>query len=287
MNENSKINKYSEKDVINANRKVYSKIAHSYEDIVFTSDSSSRLYLILSDCIKHLRKTKKSIIALDACGGTGQAALLLNKFGCNAHLIDLSLEMINNSKKHFKKNNIKIKTINSEINEFLTNNTLKYDLIVFSSALHHLRYPDKILKTAMQNLSKGGLLLTISDPTQNIQKTSFKVLSLMDRMLNHFFKNPLMPFKLLFYKVIVSLGFKKNQISEQGWLSEFHTVYGIDDENLINVLRKNGSYILNHKRYTAGYTYVFQKIYKLLRLNTSFLTVISNENSENFHVSNK
>tara|TARA_Y100001968_G_scaffold253344_1_gene238996 strand:+ start:2426 stop:3277 length:852 start_codon:yes stop_codon:yes gene_type:complete len=276
------INQYSEKDIINANKQVYSKIARTYEDVVFTTDANSRLFLAISDCIKYLRKTKKDLLALDACGGSGQAAFIINELGCSAHLVDLSSEMIKNSMKHFKKNNIKIKTINSEINQFLKKNEIKYDLIVFSSALHHLRHPDKILISAMKNLSEGGLLLTISDPTQNIQKKSFKILSIVDRAINHFIKNPMTLFKITSNKISILFGLKKIKPLNQGWLSEFHSRYGIDDDNLISTLRENGNYVLKHKRYSAGYTYVFQKIYTILRYKTSFLMVLSNKNSENF-----
>ena len=56
------INQYSEKDIINANKQVYSKIARTYEGVVFSADANSRLFLVISDCIKYLRKTKKDLL---------------------------------------------------------------------------------------------------------------------------------------------------------------------------------------------------------------------------------
>ena len=281
MSNNQLLNQYSEKDVIDANRKVYTNITATYEDVVFTGDANNRLKFLLSNTIEILKETKQDILALDACGGTGQASFMLNDLGCETHLVDLSSEMIANMKKRCSKNNIKIKTINSEINEFFKNNKIKYDLIVFSSALHHLRLPAKVLILAMESLSKGGILLTISDPTINIQKRSFKILSFLDRTFNHLLINPLVPFKLMFEKIYGNFSSKNGKERDQGWLSEFHTVYGINDEELIEELVQNKNYILFHKRYTAGYTWFFQKVYKIFKFRTSFLLLVSNEELKN------
>ena len=48
------INQYSEKDIINANKQVYSKIARTYEGVDFSADANSRLFLVIADCIKYL-----------------------------------------------------------------------------------------------------------------------------------------------------------------------------------------------------------------------------------------
>ena len=91
------LDKYSEQDVINANRKEYSNIATRYEDVVFTGDANNRLKTLLTYSVTNLKETKQDIIALDACGGTGQASFLLNHLGCKVHLVDLSSEMIDNA----------------------------------------------------------------------------------------------------------------------------------------------------------------------------------------------
>ena len=57
--------------------------------------------------------------------------------------------------------------------------------------------------------------------------------------------------------------------------------YGINDEELIEELVQNKNYILFHKRYTAGYTWFFQKVYKIFKFRTSFLLLVSNEELKN------
>ena len=66
----------------------------------------------------------------------------------------------------------------------------KYDLAVFSSALHHLRYADRGLFSATRCLNKGAIILTNADPTINIQQFSYKLLSFIDRGINLSIKQP-------------------------------------------------------------------------------------------------
>ena len=80
-------------------------------------------------------------------------------------------------------------------------------------------------------------------------------------MINTFFKNT-----------------KRQNESENNndWLSEFYAQTGIDDHALKASIISNGGFILSHKRYTGGYTNLFQYIYKKLKLETSFCLIVSN-----------
>lgn len=150
------LDNYSEKDVIETNRKVYAESATTYDDIVITKDSHNRLRLILSKSVDLITKNRAKILALDACGGGGNASFILNELGCETHLVDLSPEMVQNFKNRCKIDGIQIKSFTYEINDYFKSNTKLYDLIVFSSALHHLRYPETVLINAIKNLSPGG-----------------------------------------------------------------------------------------------------------------------------------
>ena len=277
LNNYKLLDSYTEEDVINANKKIYTKNAETYEDVVFTKNANQRLRTLLSNAVRILSTKKRNIVALDACGGTGQASFILYDMGCTTHLVDLSSKMIKNMNIKCQQGKIEIQSFTSEINEFFQNNKIKYDLIVFSSSLHHLRYPDKVLNSAANNLSKGGIVATISDPTTNIQKLSFKTLSLFDRAINHILNSPKIFFEIMIRKLSRKNLSKETKEIIPDWLAEFHTVYGIDDFLLANSQISNGNYILMHKRFTAGYTKLFQIIYKLLKLNTSFSLLISNE----------
>tara|TARA_Y100001970_G_scaffold266245_1_gene354667 strand:- start:7274 stop:8143 length:870 start_codon:yes stop_codon:yes gene_type:complete len=277
LSKNKNLDKFTEQDVIEANKRIYAKTSDLYEDIVFTKDSNKRLNMLIEHAIKILKTKKNNITALDACGGTGQAALLLNDLQCQTDLVDLSSSMVENMKKKCKKNKLKINFVVSEINQFLNQNNKKFDLIVFSSALHHLRYPDEVLKSAVKNLSDGGIIATISDPTKNIQRRLFKSLSFLDRMINHLLSSPINFIKILLDKLFNRKNDKEKGNKHPDWIAEYHTVNGIDDEHIIVNLIENGNHVLLHKRFTGGYTRLFQIIYKLMKMDTSFAMLISNQ----------
>ena len=284
MTNNKSLNQYTEKDVIAANRNVYAENATSYDDIVITHDSYNRLRLLLFKIVDLFLKNKEKILALDACGGSGNASFILNELGFETHLVDLSPEMIKSFNNRCRLSGIQIKTFIYEINDYFKKNDNSYDLIVFSSALHHLRFPEKVLINAIKNLTPGGLIVTLADPTINIQKLSFKIFSLFDEGFNLLVKNP----KILFNRVRKKI-FNSNKISDiqgglNGWLAEFHAQNGIDDLSLIKKINSSGNYILWHKRYTGGYTPFFQFLYRKFKLNTSFSLIISNKIYSNINI---
>jgi len=275
--------RYSEEEVIAANKKVYNENAKSYDQIVLTKSSHRRLEKILSNLFNVLKKQNminEDFLVLDACGGTGMASIIINKMGLKTHLVDLSSEMIRKFDEYCTKMGFDIKSHNSEINRFLKDNDVKYDLIVFSSALHHLRYPEKVLINAANNLKPGGMILSISDPTTNIQRPIFKILSLVDRAFNHLLKKPIELIKIISKKIANKIGSNnsdKKQVVDD-WVAEIHAQEGIDDYLLKEQLKENKLTILWHKRYTGGYTKIFQIIYKMLKFETSFSMIISNDN---------
>ena len=92
--------------------------------LFITEDTNQRLKLLLSHAIRILSTKKEKIVALDACGGTGQASFLLYDLGCTTNIVDLSSNMIENMEKSCIQKNIEVETFNSEINEFFKKNTI-------------------------------------------------------------------------------------------------------------------------------------------------------------------
>ena len=84
----------SEQKVIQANADYYNKSAKSYDKIVINKKSHNRLRKSIEYSVRQVSKLKSDIKALDACGGTGNASLILNELGCDTHLVDLSQGMI-------------------------------------------------------------------------------------------------------------------------------------------------------------------------------------------------
>ena len=276
-----------EEDVIEANKKVYNESAKTYDEIVITKDSNKRLKKVIENVLNVLKKNKKisnEFLALDACGGTGNVSFIINNLGYNVQLVDLSFAMVDNFNNYCKNNGINIKSYNVEINQYLENCDTKYDLVVFSSALHHLRYPDRVLFNAAKCLKPGGIILTIADPTINIQKFTFKLLSFIDRGINLSIKQPSELIRRIKKKIFIESNNNQNKKEKviDDWVAEFHAQEGIDDLALKKKLVDKNLFVLWHKRYTGGYNILFQVIYKVFKLDTSFSMIISNQGELHF-----
>ena len=280
-------NHISESDVIEANKKVYNENAKTYDEIVITQDSNKRLRKVIENVLTifyHNENISEDFLALDACGGTGNASFIINDMEYDVELVDLSSAMIDNFKNYCNKKGINIKSYNVEINQYLENSDKKYDLIVFSSALHHLRYPDKVLINAAKCLKPGGIILTIADPTINIQKFTFKLLSFIDRGINLSIKQPSELIRRIKKKIFIESNNNQNKKEKviDDWVAEFHAQDGIDDLALKKKLVDKNLFVLWHKRYTGGYNNLFQVIYKVFEIDTSFSMIISNQGELHF-----
>tara|TARA_B100001750_G_C15368895_1_gene526205 strand:- start:63 stop:959 length:897 start_codon:yes stop_codon:yes gene_type:complete len=280
-------NHISESDVIEANKKVYNENAKTYDEIVITQDSNKRLRKVIENVLTifyHNENISEDFLALDACGGTGNVSFIINDMEYDVELVDLSSAMIDNFKNYCNKKGINIKSYNVEINQYLENSDKKYDLIVFSSALHHLRYPDKVLINAAKCLKPGGIILTIADPTINIQKFTFKLLSFIDRGINLSIKQPSELIRRIKKKIFIESNNNQNKKEKviDDWVAEFHAQDGIDDLALKKKLVDKNLFVLWHKRYTGGYNNLFQVIYKVFELDTSFSMIISNQGELHF-----
>jgi hypothetical protein len=128
-------------------------------------------------------------------------------------------------------------------------------------------------------LEPGGIIVTVADPTRRIQARWFKVCNLADRMTNLLMKNPAtLPGKVL-SRLSVGRRSSGQAVSNIGRIAEFHSALGIDDISLVARIEELGGTMLLHRRYTAGYTWPFQKLYRVLSAGTSFCMLISNRPS--------
>jgi len=120
------------------------------------------------------------------------------------------------------------------IEPFLREAGLSFDLIVFSSALHHLEDPGAVLDLAAARLAPGGVLLTVFDPTRTGGAGRF--LRRVDYGL-HVARHA--PHRLLR---------RVRARDTLGAAAERHAVAGLDDRELRARLEVAGLEILVHER---------------------------------------
>ena len=214
-------------------------------------------------------------------GGTGNASWLLDDMGCNVTMIDISPAMVREFDARCQREGRSIDAECVDLVEYLDSSSSddKFDVIVFSSALHHFRYPDQVVERSMGLLAPGGIIVTVADPTRRVGARWFRACSLADRQTHLLLSDP----AALAGKLAKKLGLGRTSngasASNVGRVAEFHSALGIDDVSLAASIKALGGAVLMHRRYTAGYTWPFQQLYRLVSADTSFCMLISNRPS--------
>jgi SAM-dependent methyltransferase len=224
--------------------------------------------------------------ALDACGGTGNAALRLQAMGCDTHLVDISPEMVAYYRRQCASRGYPASAESGEILSFFANNTRKFDLIVFSSALHHLEDPALVLRHAQTALSRSGLIVTIFDPVKPTRaaKVLLEPVRLLDRALSER------------GKILGGIGrvarrlfrggsrYKHAHVGEMalsddnvGAIAEFHGDEGIDDQALAREIERTGKLrVLHHDHHSQPWGVIMPYARLMLRKPTNFRLLLQN-----------
>src|SRR5512132_3634305 len=125
--------------VAEANKIFYAEVAQGYdENEPCIADPEARAFArrLVSRAIA--ATGKRGIRALDACGGSGYASEILLGMGIQTLLVDISPEMLQRWRDKARARGHEPSIQEEEITEFLVRSDASWDLIVFSSALHHL-----------------------------------------------------------------------------------------------------------------------------------------------------
>lgn len=212
----------------------------------------------------------RCIRAVDMCGGAGKAAFVLKKCdpGCDVTLVDVSLKMLEIARSRADKQGIDIEIIQNDAFAFLEKEG-NYDLIIFSSAIHHFKDPQALLCAAANKLSPEGVIVTIADPTILIKSRRYKFFEFI--LTNREAKKKTL-------NRIVAGFFNTDPNLAAGFdygadIAEYQALKGIDDKKLTDQLSRQGLYPLVHLRYPAGEPFMV-KIMPLIGLSWAFSLIL-------------
>lgn len=223
----------------------------------------SDLDYVLSIMRKHLRRKPH---ALDACGGSGNVALRLLARGADVTLCDISPEMISLFESKCKENKMKnYTTICQEIGSYLASTKLKFDLIVFSSALHHIEDYTSILKMAVSHLNKNGFVYTVFDPIKCPLLT--RQILWIETILNAAIKYPSEACWTARKRLVASF---TREGPSQFTRYEYYARSGIDDYSLVNSLKGMGIEVFLHDRYPDARYTITRILLSALKRPTAF-----------------
>ena len=246
--------------IAEANRTFYSLNAQQYdatENCVSDHRIQSSLESDLDRVISFVGKPASQIRALDACGGSGNISLKLLKRGVKVKLADISPDLQEIFRAKCSERGLVPETVCSEIASFLAQTEETFDLVVFSSALHHLENISEVLALVFKRLNPGGIVFTTFDPTRRDR------ISAVSKMLCRA--------EYYFFKAICQTGDLPKAVARRtrrilsgssaadkasvtinndtaGMLAEYHVEKGIDDLELVGQLRKIGFEVIAHER---------------------------------------
>jgi len=252
-----------------ANRLLYSDLAESYdrsEACVVDLRHRRRLLEALDEA---LEAVPEATAVLDACGGSGNVSAVLSQHDIVPAVVDVSSEMLAQWISRAQSMGLSPETHVAPIEEFLWGDERCWDLIVFSSALHHLERPTEVLALAAERLKAGGAILTIYDPT--VATRTLRLLRMVDWVGYLLLHRP---------REFVAVGcrwLKRRRARATasgdphiGRLAERHALGGIDDLALRRTLEVAGLDVLVHERCYEARLLIVRLVLRLLRSHSSF-----------------
>ena len=198
------------------------------------------------DFILRLFSNKKDLTCLDVGCGTGNLTLKFLERGFTVTGVDISRDMLNILKSYIidlKFNAKKVTLITSDADNFIENSVRdnkKYDVVSFSSILHHL--PDYLntIKNACNLVHLGGCIYITHEPplTAGVERSILcRILAFADGMA---------------YGLILRMKNVKHPDISCYRYADYHVWQekGVDQQKILHILRENGFRIIHFKKYT-------------------------------------
>jgi len=251
----------AEARVIAANKDFYSQIANKYEQYESCTFEPYLQQILDNDLdtiqswFTSLRRTPH---CLDCGGGTGNLALKMLARGWNVTVVDVSAEMLAVLKEKARAACHSPRLVHSSIERFLEERNETYDLVAFSSVLHHLYSYASIVQQAAAAVCPDGIFYSNYDPI--VPQTPFwaRAFNTLDIAVAKTMFDPadvLPGIGRRFLKAFTRIDplFRRKLVSA-GDLAEYRAHTGVDDAEVIRLLRINGFAIVEHLRYPTGRT---------------------------------
>jgi SAM-dependent methyltransferase len=269
--------------VAEANRLYYAATAATYdatENCVVDPRAQEELRADVSAIARMFSKAPSDVTVLDACAGSGNLTRKLLDAGLRVTALDISPDLLARLRARCAGADDHLDIVQSEVATYMERCDRHFDLICFSSALHHLADVDRVLAVAADRLAEGGLLYTIFDPIpqadqrrlarwfQRADYLAFKVFrqwsdfpAAVRRRLRRTRKGAR----------IESKGTLDLDEDNLGFLAEYHVELGIDDRALVRRLtEENGLEVVWHERMARGRSETVERVLRSLGACTSF-----------------
>ena len=136
-------------------------LAERFEKRIYGSlKGKIRRAILHRDLFEHVPLSKQKMKIIDIGAGLGQVCLELAVRGHHVIYNDISLEMMSKAKTHAQELGLadKIEWNNFSYQQYLTQTSSKFDLIICHALLEWLEYPQHLLPTLVKHLHAGAYL---------------------------------------------------------------------------------------------------------------------------------
>jgi len=264
-------------DVIAANVEMYRSVAKNYDrgwNSVFGQDLDPALERDLNEIAAGFNSTEGPLRCLDCGAGTGAITLNMLERGWSVTALDVSSEMLSLLEKKIAERGRNAILINEPVERFLARPGPTYHLIGFNSVLHHLYRYAEVIDLAINRLAAGGFLYSNVDPVIPTRPLLTEVFDSFDTLLAKILheRSDLIPgtvrrLRKLIGKSDAAYGRK---VATAGDLAEFHARSGVDDLELLRLLKARGLTIVEHSRYPMARTPATRSMNKLFKFRQEF-----------------
>lgn len=238
-----------------ANRLFYAEHADLYDETEFCATEEGPRSILRGLLERSLALTPSpEPEVLDAGGGTGNASMLLHEMGIETTLVDTSPEMIARYERKARAAGHTPRTEIGDLEALFGSDQRRWDLIVFSSVLHHLDDPAAMLASASTRLKPGGVIATMFDPLAVARPG--RVLRKLDYACWIAIHSPATLARAIGRR-LRKAGPGHEHEPNIGALAERHAMSGLDDEALCERLERAGIQTREHERfYDARYRWI-------------------------------
>lgn len=266
---------YSESAVIEANIELYRRIAAKY-DCNETCASSLELQRMLDRDVDRIAMAlgarSEPIECLDCGAGTGNLTLKMLRKGWSVTAVDVSSEMLAILRDKARRAGYSPQLIHDSFTDFLARCDRSYDVITFSSVLHHVQSYLSGVSIAAEHIAKKGVFYSAFDPVISAHPHAARYFDAFDALLAKLAKDRsdlLAGVGRRLKKGFLRTSGRPRPIVSAGDLAEYHAKTGIDDRAIIEVLKERGFTVVDYSRRAFGRTSAAIRINSHLHLRES------------------
>ena len=243
--------------------KLVNKVLHDkesfYYDIlhgeIWNFYEQLRIKRDIKTILEVVNKPLQRLKVLDIGSGTGNLSLKFLYLGCEVTALDISQKMLEILQSKVPDTlRKKLKLVCDDADHFLLHENQYYDVITFSSVLHHLPVYLKTVNLAISKLNLGGVLYIVHEPLPYKERKQLKLLKFIDGYLNY-----------------LSLRWKKAGILQiEHSLTDVYAETGISLEKLLDLMQRNNMDIVMIRKYPSYKSTIINLLGELLRDKTHF-----------------